>query len=93
MCLMGACFSAAAILHISIMNSDIHSWIAQSMEETSRNLANNPFAGLAEGLGAILATSFQIRAGWGAYALLVLLGLAALIGFSRVLSRLKVVPT
>lgn len=81
-CVIGAVCAGAAILHITIMNSDLHSWLES---ELKRNL----FAGLAEeGLLDVL----QIKPAWGAYALLVLLGLAAVLGFSRVLSRLGVAP-
>jgi len=39
-----------------------------------------------------MLNAFQIKPGWAVYALLLLLGLAAVLGFSRVLSRLRFVP-
>ena len=92
-CVIGAACSAAAILHITIMNSDIHSWLSESMKTAQPELKNNPYAGLAQNLSALIVNAFQIKPGWGVYTLLVLLGLAAVLGFSRVLSRLRVVPT
>jgi hypothetical protein len=84
-CVIGAICAVAAILHITIMNSDLHSWLAESMKTAQ---SDNPFAGLA----ALMLNAFQIKPGWGVYALLVLLGLAAVLGFSRALSRLRVAP-
>jgi hypothetical protein len=86
-CIIGACFSAAAILHTTIMNSDLHSWLADSMK-TAPSEKHNPFAGLAENFGTLIVNAFQIKPGWGVYALVVLLSLAAALGFSRALSRL-----
>jgi hypothetical protein len=91
-CVIGAVCAVAAILHITIMNSDLHSWIAESMKTAQSELKGNPYAGLAENIGALMLNAFQIKPGWGVYALLVLLGLAAVLGFSRVLSRLRVAP-
>lgn len=89
---LGAGCSAAAILHITIMNSDIHSWLLEHAQAMQSDLKDNPFAGLAENVGALVVNALQIKPGWGVYALLVLLGLAALLGFSRVLSRLRLAP-
>lgn len=91
-CVFGAVCAGVAILHITIMNSDIHSWLAESMKTTQSDLKGNPFAGLAENIGALMLKAFQIKPGWGVYALLLLLGLGAVLGFSRVLSRLRVAP-
>jgi hypothetical protein len=91
-CVVGAVCAVAAILHITIMNSDLHSWLAESMKTAQAELKGNPYAGLAENIGTLMLNAFQIKPGWGVYALLVLLGLAAVLGFSRVLSRLRVAP-
>jgi hypothetical protein len=90
-CIIGVCCSAVAILHITIMNSDIQSWLSESMNTARTELKDNPFPGLAQSFGALLAIAFQIRPGWSLYALLVLLSVAAVLGFSRVLSRLRIV--
>jgi len=92
LCVIGAVCAGAAILHITIMNSDLHSWLAESMKKAQSQLKDNPFAGLAENIGTSMLNAFQIKPGWGVYALLILLGLAAVLGFSRVLSRLRVAP-
>jgi hypothetical protein len=91
-CVIGAVCALGAILHIKIMNSDIHSWLAEAMKTAQSELKNNPYAGLAENIGTLMLNAFQIKPGWGVYALLVLLGLAAVLGFSRVLSRLRIAP-
>ena len=91
-CVIGAVCAGAAILHITIMNSDLHSWLAESMKTAQSELKGNPYAGLAENISTLILNAFQIKPGWGVYTLLVLLGLAAVLGFSRVLSRLRVAP-
>ena len=91
-CVIGAACAGAAILHITIMNSDLHSWLAESMKTAQSELKNNPFAGLAENTGTLMLNAFQIKPGWAVYALLLLLGLAAVVGFSRGLSRLRIAP-
>jgi len=91
-CVFGAACAGAAILHITIMNSDIHSWLNESMKTAQSDLKDNPYAGLAENIGTLIVNAFQIKPGWAVYALLVLLGLAAVLGFSRLLSRLRLAP-
>ncbi len=91
-CVIGAVCAGAAILHITIMNSDLHSWLTESMKTSQSELKGNPYAGLAENIGSLMLNAFQIKPGWAIYGLLVLLGLAAVLGFSRVLSRLRVAP-
>lgn len=92
-CMIGAICAGVAILHITIMNSELHSWLAELMKTMQAELKDNPFSGLAQNLGTLMVNAFQIKPGWGVYGLLVLLGLAAVLGFSRVLSRLRVVST
>jgi hypothetical protein len=91
-CVVGAVCAVVAILHITIMNSDLHSWFADSMKTVQSDLKGNAFNGLAENIGTLMLNAFQIKPGWAVYALLLLLGLAAVLGFSRVLSRLRVAP-
>src|SRR5437764_3147409 len=91
-CAFGAVCAGVAVLHITIMNSDLHSWLAESMKTAQSELKDNPFAGLAENIGTLMVNAFQIKPGWGVYALLVLLALAAVLGFSRLISRLRVAP-
>jgi hypothetical protein len=60
----------------SIVNSDMH-WLANSLKLSAEDSKGNPFAGLAEGLGNMMMNAFQIKPGWGLYALLILLGISA----------------
>jgi len=91
-CVIGAAFAGATILHITIMNSNLHSWLAESMKTAQSELKDNPFAGLAQNIGTLMLNAFQIKPGWAVYALLLLLGSAAVLGFSRGLSRLRIAP-
>lgn len=87
---VGACSAAIAVLHVSIMNSDIHSWFADTLKLTAEELNRNLFAALAQGLGSLVVNAFQIKPGWGLYSLLLLLGVSMVIAFSRVLSRWQI---
>jgi hypothetical protein len=70
----------------------VHSWLTESMKSSQTQLQGNPYAGLAENLITLIVNAFQVKPGWGLYALLVPLGIAAALGFTRVLSRLRVAP-
>jgi len=87
---LGTAFSSVAILHIMIANSDFHSWIAASMRSGSTELANNPFAAIADQFGTLMANAFKITPGGGLYVLAACLALASVIAKSRVLKNLRV---
>jgi hypothetical protein len=57
-----------------------------------KDTAWRAYAGLAENLGTLMLNAFQIKPGWAVYVLLLLLGLAAVVGFSSGLSRLRIAP-
>lgn len=86
---IGACLGIIAILHLAIMNSDLRSWITESMG-TIQGGSDNPFAGFAQGLGAMLANSIGIGAGAGLYVLAATLLLVAALSFTRILSRVRI---
>ena len=87
---LGTAFSSVAILHIMIANSDFHSWMAASMRSSSE-LANNPFAAIADQFGSLMVNAFKIRPGGGLYVLATCLAFSAVIAKSRVLTRFRVV--
>lgn len=80
-CVIGVLCAGAAILHITIMNSDLHSWLAESMKTAQSELKGNPYAGLAENIGTLMLNAFQIKPGWAVYASLVFLGWLRFSGF------------
>jgi hypothetical protein len=90
---IGALCGLAAIMHIFIMNSDLHTFLEQSMMASAGDLKGNPFAAFAQRLGDLLVNAFQVKPGVGLYILTASLALAALASQSRVLSRLRLIET
>lgn len=82
---VGTCAAICAAIHVSILNSDMHSWFSTSIQSSQQELKDNPFAGVAQNFGQLIANSFQLKAGWGLFALTVFLGLSVFLAFSRIL--------
>jgi hypothetical protein len=80
--LAGSCFGVFAIVDAAIISSDMRTLMTQSMED---GLKDNPFAGL----GALVANSFQLRAGAGLYILTGCLLLVLLVTHTHLLSRIR----
>jgi hypothetical protein len=85
-CSVGAIASIAALLHLVIANSDLHTWFREQMMARSSALANNPFAGLAQQIETLAVNSVQLKPGSGLFVEVAALSLAAVILLSRVLS-------
>ena len=83
---VGAVGALSATIHVTIINSDLHTWSQESMEFP---LHGNFFAGFAQQLGKVLASKIQIIPGVGLYVLAVALVLVALAYHSRLLARLR----
>jgi hypothetical protein len=84
---VGAVSALSATIHVVIINADLHTWL---QEPTPLSLnGGNPFAGFAQQLGKVLASSIQIVPGVGLYVLAVALVLVALAYHSRLLARLR----
>lgn len=83
---VGAASALSATIHVTILNSDLHTWFQQSMEFP---LHGNFFAGLAQQLSTVLASRIQIIPGVGLYVLAVALVLVAIAYHSRLLARLR----
>ena len=90
---LGTAFSSVAILHIMIANSDFHSWMATSMKSSTSELADNPFAAIADQFGSMMANAFKITPGVGLYVLAACLGLIAVFAKSRVLMKFRLVKS
>jgi hypothetical protein len=82
---VGTCCAIWAAIHVSIMNSDVHSWLAASMDPAAGDSKDNPFAAMAANLGNLVANAFQLKAGWGLYALALFLALCGFLAYSRML--------
>jgi uncharacterized membrane protein len=83
---LGSIAAVAAILHLTVANSDLHSWFREQMKLDSSALSNNPLAGLAQQIASLAANSIQLKPGAGLYVLAVSLSLTTIILFSRLLS-------
>ena len=84
-CAVGSLSALAAILHLTVMNSDLHAWFKESMA-SSAELRGNAFANLA----GIVAIAFQVKPGIGLYLLAVTLALAAFLCYSRLLETVAI---
>lgn len=83
--IVGSVASVVAILHLTIINSDLHLWFQKSMRPPVWDSHDNPFSGFAQQVGTLLANSFQVKPGGGLYALAAALVLVAFLTHSRLL--------
>jgi len=88
---VGTVCGALAILHLTVMNSDVHSILNDSVQRWVGGRKENPLRGLAQTLGSVLVGGMSLTPGAGLYVLTVSLGLAALVTHSRLLSRIRFV--
>src|SRR5580700_11239299 len=88
----GSIASVIAVLHLAIINSDLHTWLQRTMRAGAWDSSNNSsFSGFAQQLGNLIASSFQVRPGAGLYVLAAVLVLVAFLSYSRVLGGTQVV--
>ncbi|HZL29341.1 MAG TPA: hypothetical protein VFC39_22650 [Acidobacteriaceae bacterium] len=85
-CSFGAIASIAALLHLVIANSDMHTWFREQMMARQPALVNNPFAGIAQQIETLAVNSVQLKPGSGLFVEVAALSLAAVMLLSRVLS-------
>jgi len=81
----GSLASLIAILHLTVINSDLHTWLRKSMRAPAWDSRDNPFSGFAHEVGNLVASSFQVNPGTGLYVLAVTLVLVAFLSYSRLL--------
>jgi hypothetical protein len=86
---VGTAFGVLALLHLTLMDSDIHNLLEESIRRGTAGLEGNPLAGLAQALGNALINAVSLKPGAGLYVLTGSLGLAAFLAHSRLLSRLR----
>jgi hypothetical protein len=86
---VGAVCGLGGIVHLMILNSDVHTMMQQAMTNNATDLKDNPFAGMAQTLGSLMVGAFQVKAGIGLYTLVICLATVALITYSRILSRIR----
>lgn len=83
---VGGVASVAAILQLTVANSDLHSWFREQIERDSSSFVQNPLDSLAKQFESLAANSFQLKPGAGLYVLAAAVSLAAVLLFSRVFS-------
>ncbi len=91
--LLGAVAGIAAIIHIGLINSDLHFQfeLAMKMAAQAREAEPNPFMlGMVTNL---VGKSFQLKPGTGLYVLTICLAGVAAITYGRVLVRFGVIKT
>ena len=88
----GAALSLLGLLHVTIANSDLHTWLASSFKASSEELKGNPFAGIAEQFGNLMLNAFKIKPGAGLYVLAAAMVISAVLTKTRILSKYRVEP-
>jgi hypothetical protein len=75
-----------SILHIVIADSDLHTWFQAQMQSSTNGMSDNPFAALAQNIGALIANAVHFQPGPGLYALAASASAGALLLQSGLLS-------
>jgi len=83
---VGAATAVFATLHLTIANSDLHTWFLDFIKADSSTLVANPFGGLAQQVANMAANSIQLKPGTGLFVLASTLSFATIILLSGVLS-------
>ena len=83
--ILGSAAALAALIHVTLINSDLHAWLDQIISAAGG--ARNPFSGLARGIGTLLAGSIQIRPGTGLYVQAIALAIVTILVCSRIFEK------
>jgi hypothetical protein len=86
----GAVCGIGAILHIAILNSDVHTFMQQAMAVHAAVVQGNPFAGFAQALGNLAVNALTLAPGAGLWVLTGCLVIAAAATHTRALSTIRV---
>ena len=84
----GAAASVVAVLHLTIANSDLHTWFRQYIVAGPSDHAADPLAGLAQQIGNLATNAVQLTPGAGLYVCAVALTLTTVLLHSRILSAI-----
>jgi len=90
--IFGAICALVAVIHLKVLNSELHRAMREMMSDSSSELEGNPFAELAEGISEALFGGMNLGPGIGLYLLAISLAIAAILSFSRVMSRVRLEP-
>ncbi len=91
--LLGAVTAIAAIVHLSIINSDLHDQFRLAMKLAAQAREAEPNAFLEGVVADVVGNSIQLRPGTGLYALAICLAVTVVITYGRVLVRYGLVAT
>jgi hypothetical protein len=91
--LVGTVAGIVAIVHVRVLNSDVHRAFQDELAKLKGDLSDNPFSGLAEGLSQLLAGSINILPGVGLYTLTACLALCFVLVKTRILARVTITPS
>ncbi len=89
--LLGAVSGIAAIVHLAIINSDLHAQFALAMKMAAQAREAEPNAFALDVVTNVFGNSFQLTAGTGLYVLTICLMVAAVVTYGRVLVRFGLV--
>lgn len=85
---LGAVAAAAGIIHVTIANSDLHSWLQSTLSTNTTGQTDDFSAGLAK-LGGLIANSVQLNPGWGMFLLAATLAVSVVVILSQPKSEEK----
>jgi len=83
---IGAVCGILALAHLTLMNSDMHQLLQDSLQRGTGD--RNPLAGLARAFGGAFINNFDLKPGVGLYVLAASLALADILIYSRIISRI-----
>ncbi len=84
---LGTVCGVLAVVHLTAMNSDIHNLLQDTLQRGAGD--RNPLAGLARALGNAFINNLDVKPGAGLYVLTGALALAAILVYSRIISRIQ----
>jgi hypothetical protein len=86
---LGTILAVLALVHLTKMNSDIHTLLQDTLALGTTGHKASPLAEFARSVGSALVGALQLTPGAGLYVLAISLGLAALLAYSRLVSRMR----
>ncbi len=86
---VGTFCGVLALVHLTAMNSDMHSLLEATIRQGTGDRQGNPLAGFMQAVGSALINTLTLKPGAGLYVLAISLGIAAFLAHSRFLSRFQ----
>jgi ABC-type multidrug transport system fused ATPase/permease subunit len=89
-CVVGIVSSIALVVYFKVLNSDMHRFMDRQIHDLGAGANDDLFAGIAQGIGKLFSTSFEIAPAAGLYVIASALAVSLFLVKSRVLARIIV---